>query len=99
MGQELTVDTDKEPPTNGAFYVKPTLTTAIARAMGFRRSVVMRDEEDDVWPGHLATDITIQLHFLDRLRVLITGRISVHTRHRIDQPVEVCQSRSEVSVY
>lgn len=52
-------------------------------------------EEDENWsPGDLSTTVNLHLDWLDRLRVLVSGKISIRTRTRTDRSINRSQAKS-----
>lgn len=63
--------------------------------LGFHARYVPPWDDD----GHyLVTEVTIQFDWLDRLRLLVTGRVVLMTRSRTEVPAGKVESRSAVGV-
>ena len=64
--------------------------------LGFGRAYVF--ELDDDWPEEICTDLVIRLSIGDRVRALLSGRISVHVRCGIEHPAERIETKAATSV-
>jgi hypothetical protein len=65
--------------------------------LGFGASYVAPwDESDDA--KYMVTTVTVQFDWLDRLRILLTGRAHVFTRSRTEHDAGRVESRSAVGV-
>jgi len=85
----------------GAYYDTCSPTPfSIWKKLGFGSCwVELKDEEfPGMPPGAIATDTQIRLGFLDRLRVLISGKVYVALKTKTDVIVETAISKSAVSV-
>ena len=52
-------------------------------------------EDEDGWaPGDLSTMTTVRLDWLDRLRLLISGKLYVHSRTRTDLIINRAEGKS-----
>ena len=77
-----------------AVEAKPTISTRIWRAMGFRYHL---GDEPDVPPefkGWMATDVRMHFGFADRLRLLLSGKFYAHLAQ--DTKVECGESRNRL---
>lgn len=88
----------------GAFCARETLSARIWRWLGFGMGnrwdmVEWRCEEEPGFaPGALITDTVVHLDFLDRLRVLIGGRLRIEVSTKTDVLVKKSKSMSAVGV-
>lgn len=88
----------------GAYCAKQSLRSRIWRALGFgmNNSMDMTDwrceEEPGFAPGALVTDTVVHLDFLDRLRVLVGGRLRIEVSTKTDVLVKKSKSMSAVGV-
>lgn len=74
--------------TDGAFYAKPTLGQKAARFFGFRYHLGEDPEGVDAYQGWMVTETRMQFDFLDRLRLLVSGKLHIrlvqHTPEKVD---------------
>lgn len=80
-----------------AFYAKPSLRQRALWRLGYRWHHEFFEEE---LPGCLywaRTNVRIRIGFLDRLRVLVGGRIDLRLEHRSD--VQIGKMVTKTSVY
>lgn len=68
-----------ESETHGGYaaYHVPTWTEKLRRALGFRFHLGEDPEGIDKLPGWIRTEIGMKFSFLDRLRLLTTGRLRI----------------------
>lgn len=70
---------------------------SIWHRLGFRGCYVAPwDESDDV--KYMVSDVFIKFDWLDRLRLLLTGRVHVFVRTKTENDAGAVESRSNVSV-
>jgi len=69
----MTTDTEKD----GAFEHVPTLSQRTWRALGFRYHHGEEPEGFELLDGWMCTDTRMQFGILDRLRLLLTGRLYI----------------------
>jgi len=80
--------------TNGVYTFKPTLKQRFWRALGFHFHLGEEPEGIDRLPGWMKTEISLNFGWIDRLRLLMTGRLRVHSTVYFDTPSPmVCKSR------
>jgi hypothetical protein len=88
----------------GAYCARQPLSARIWRGLGFGMNNRMDmtdwrcDEEPGFAPGALITDTVVHLDFLDRLRVLIGGRLRIEVSTKTDVLVKKSKSMSAVGV-
>lgn len=92
-------------PTHGAFVARQSLSSRFWRALGFGMTGGMEmadwrcDESDKKFaPGAIMTDTVIVVDFMDRLRLLISGKARVEVSTKTDVMVNRTQSRSRFGV-
>lgn len=74
---------------------KPT----IWRRLGFRSAASHFEDDEPEWQrGYIKNDTTIIFDWLDRLRVLVSGKVAVSLTIRTDAKVDKTQSVSGVGV-
>lgn len=87
-----------------ATCAKESLSSRIWRTLGFGMNSRMDmvdwrcEEEPDFAPGALITDTVAHLDFLDRLRVLVSGRVRVEVSTKTDVLVKKSKSMAAVGV-
>ena len=90
--------------TSSTSMNKPTTAQRLWRYLGFGHRYDLsltdwRTAEPEWWtPGALVTETEIILDWKDRLRVLVSGRCSLHVSTRTDVPITRSESRSLFSV-
>ena len=94
---------DQEIGAGGAFYARPPLRERIVRSLGFGRCSSPRfDEISDDDPNWAAATLQVStivnLDWLDRLRLLIGGRLLVEASVKTDVIVRHSMARSNVGV-
>lgn len=85
--------------TGGAFYAPDTRTLwqrLLSRLFPSRPRPHLEDEVG-MAPGYIRTEIVVHLDWLDRLRVLVGGKVHVSTSMRTD--VNVIKVYSESAVW
>jgi len=65
---------------------KPTFRERFWRALGFRYHLGEDPEDTDTLQGWTRTDTRLHFGWSDRLRLLITGRLTVSTTSHYDAP-------------
>ena len=79
-----------------AMYSAPTLRQRFWRAAGFRYHLGEEPPESDILPGWLRTDIGLHFGIMDRLRLLISGKLFIASMVHTDTPSPVvCKSRMD----
>ena len=78
-------------------YVAP-LSERVARRLGFRRAYQERPEETAEFPSYMVSNIRIGVSILDRLRLLISGKMEVEIVTQTDVEVHHAKSQSNVGV-
>lgn len=79
--------------TDGAIEYQPTRRERFWRALGFRYHLTdLPDGIDKEFPGWMMTKSFIQFSFRDRLRLLLTGRLFLDTRHATNVQVDSAKS-------
>lgn len=76
-----------------AAYHVPTWTEKLRRALGFRYHLGEEPEGYEELPGWMATDIRMSFSFMDRLRLLLTGRLFIQAVQHTNVEVDHCKSR------
>lgn len=89
-----------EPENTFAMVALPSWRHKISLWLGYRFHYPDVDQNEAAarMPGWWRTDIHIHISFLDRLRLLVSGRMLVRTENRGSQPVDHVISDSAVSV-
>lgn len=93
-------DTQKQ--TGRAYYsvYVPTLRERFWRAAGFRYHHGDDPPDIEALTGWMKTDIRIHFDFMDRLRLLLTGKLFVASVVHIDTPSPtICKSRVDFMIY
>lgn len=87
-------------PSYGGYSVyAPTLSQRAWRALGFRYHLGEAPKDTDNMEGWMCTETRMQFSFLDRLRLLLTGRLYIrliqhlpvkcdYARNRLDWQIE-----------
>lgn len=81
----------------GQAYV-PTRSERFWRALGFRSAYQERPEETAEFPSYMVTDIRINVSLLDRLRILLSGKIHIESVHATDVAVHHAKTQTAVGV-
>lgn len=80
----------------GCFYAAPTLRQKFWRACGFRYHLGDDPPDSDLLQGWMRTDMGMNFSWLDRLRILLTGRLRISSIVHFDTPSPaVCKSRMD----
>lgn len=83
-----------------AYYKSPTFWQLLWPRLGFRRGHAPRPDEDELtegWaPSWFVVETYVSLGWLDRIRVLISGKL--HIDNAIKTDVEIGKSRATSSV-
>lgn len=66
--------------------------------LGFGHAGVAPWNDDDGTAHYIVTDTVAVFDWLDRLRILLTGRVHVATRTRTEVPVGKAETRGSVKV-
>lgn len=83
--------------TANAFYSEPPLAFKVWRKLGFRRAWSLRPEPRDGFAeGWIVVQSETRFSFVDRLRILVSGRVSVE--HVVQTDVAVLRSHTETDV-
>jgi hypothetical protein len=82
--------------TDGAFYHRPTLAQRIARFLGFK--VHLGDEPSgvDALPGWAQSKIDLRISFMDRVRLLVTGRLDLTVTHYANRQIDTQKNRVDL---
>lgn len=83
-------------PTNGAFYARPTLAMRVARALGYRFHLGEEPADIEGLPGLAKSEIRLRLSFLDRIRLLVTGKLDISLTHYADQQMTTQRNRVDL---
>jgi hypothetical protein len=70
----------------GCFYAKPTFVQKFWRALGWRYHLGNEPPDADLLQGWSRTDIRFSFGWLDRIRLLFTGRLKVSVTSQFDAP-------------
>lgn len=81
---------------NFAMYHRPTLLERIARRLGFTFRMGDEPEGVDDYPGWARTELRIGLSFLDRLRLLVSGRLDISMTHYADVRFNEMKNRTDL---
>lgn len=85
--------------TNEAMFHKPTIRERFWRALGFRYHLGDEPEGVERLEGWMRTDIRLDFSILDRLRLLLTGRLFVALIVHTDTPsASICKSRMDWTI-
>lgn len=76
---------------------RPWWRRALSKLFPARAVPEFPDDLGGAAPGHLCTEVDVRLDWLDRLRVLVSGRLRVVTHTQTD--VLVFQSRAASAVW
>ncbi len=82
--------------TNFGFEHLPTKTERFWRWLGFRYQLLELPETE--LPGWMMTKTVIHFDLGDRVRLLLTGRLTIHTRHATDVQVDKCISAASFEI-
>lgn len=83
-----------------AMVASPSWRHKLGQMLGYRyhHPDVDANEKAAIMPGWWRTDIHVRLSFLDRIRILVSGRMLVITQNRGSQSVDHVISDSAVSI-
>lgn len=84
---------------NGFQEFRPSLGYRVLRALGFKLPYVPRPPETEEFPSFICTTTHVNLSFLDRLRLLVSGRLEVESVVRTSVEVPHAVTKSEVGVW
>lgn len=80
--------------TNEAMFQKPTISERFWRALGFHYHLGDEPEGIDKLEGWMRTDIRLEFSILDRLRLMLTGKLFIASVVHTDTPsASICKSR------
>lgn len=71
---------------NQACYALPTLAQRFWRSAGFRYHLGDEPEGSEMLPGWMRTDMHMRFGWLDRLRILISGKLFIASILSTDMP-------------
>lgn len=81
---------------NEASFHVPTLRERFWRWAGFRYHLGEEPEDIDSLEGWMRTDMRIDFSIVDRLRLLVTGRLRISSIVHTDTPSAlICKSRMD----
>lgn len=82
--------------TEGAFYHKPTMRQRFWRAAGFSYHLGEDPEGIEALSGWMRTDLHLHFGWVDRLRLLLTGKLFIASTVHTDTPSPlVCKTRMD----
>lgn len=84
--------------TDFAMIHRPTLSQRLARRLGFRFTLGEEPDGVENMPGWARTTVRMEFDILDRLRILVGGRIHVDLTHYTDKPFDVMKSRTDTRI-
>lgn len=85
---------------NYAVQYVPKLRERIWRKLGFRYHLGEEPEGTDALEGWMRTDTRLEFGLLDRIRLLLTGRLLVSSTVHHDTPsASVCKTRVDWRIY
>jgi hypothetical protein len=81
--------------------VRPSLRDRFWRWLGFRYHLGddPRREENEILDGWLCTEVKMHFGILDRVRLLLTGRLLVRTVHEFPEVVSYSKTRTDWLIY
>lgn len=83
-------------PMNLAMKHRPTTLERLARRLGFKFHLGEEPEGVDAWPGWARSEIRFKFPFLDRLRMLVSGRLDVSVTHYADVRFDEMRIRTDL---
>lgn len=83
-------------PMNLAMHHRPTLLERLARRLGFTFRLGEEPEGVDAWPGWARTELRLDLPILDRVRLLLTGRLHISMTHYADVRFDNMKNRTDL---
>lgn len=83
-------------PRNTGWYARPTAAQRIARALGFRFLLGEDPAGVEQLPGWAKSEVRLRLTFLDRVRVLLSGKIDISLTHYADQQITTQKNRVDL---
>ncbi len=84
--------------SNSAMIHVPTLRERFWRALGFRYHLGDEPDGVDKMTGWMQTRSRIDFSFPDRLRLLLTGRLSIVLTQHTDAEVVTCLNRFDFQI-
>lgn len=82
--------------TDGAFYYRPTLAERFARLLGFKYRQGEEPSDIDALPGWAQTRIGLRFTVLDRVRLLVTGRLDLTVTHYANRQIDTQKNRIDL---
>lgn len=81
------------------FYAMPTFAQRFWRRLGFHYHLGDEPEGNEMLPGWMRTDMRIHFGWVDRLRILVSGRLFIASVVSTDTPSPmVCKSRMDWNI-
>jgi hypothetical protein len=81
-------------PRDFAMYHVPTLAERVWRKLGYHYHLGEEPEGSDTLPGWHCTEIRLHFGFIDRLRLLTTGKLKLRSILMTDTPsAMICKNR------
>lgn len=77
---------------------KPSRTERFWRALGYCSHRPVMSEEGEKLPFWIMTNVNVNMSILDRIRLLISGKMIVRTETRTDVPVATTITASSVEI-
>jgi hypothetical protein len=86
--------------THEAFAMehRPTIGERLARRLGFRFSLGEEPGYTEGFEGWARTTVRFQFTFLDRLRILASGRLNVDLTHYADKKFDQMRTRTDFRI-
>ena len=76
-----------------AMYKKPTLFQRLTRRLGYRYHLGDDPENVDALKGWMTTETRLQFDFMDRIRLLTSGRLHIKLVQHTPEEVEFSRNR------
>ena len=83
---------------NGIQVYTPSLTERLWRALGYRSHRPEMSEDGEKLPFWIMTNTHVNMSILDRIRLLVSGKMIVRTETRTDVPVAITITASSVEI-
>lgn len=80
---------------NFEMHYVPSLRERVWRRIGFRFHLGAEPPGVEVWPGWARTELRMSFGVLDRIRLLLTGRLHISLTTYADTPINNCRSRTD----
>lgn len=81
---------------NFASIYRPTFAERVAKRLGFNFRLGEEPDGVDAYPGWARTELRLDFSLMDRLRLLVTGRLRVSLTHYTDKQFDTMKTRTDL---